>query len=134
MSETARPLPYITPLTQPFWDATKAGRLEVQRCTACGHMRFPPSQVCEDCLSEEAQWVQVSGRGTVWSVCEFHRQYFKGIDVPYNVALVRLEEGPRMYTNIVGAAYDQIEPGMKVEAVFEPVTDGVTLLKFRPVP
>jgi len=131
MSDTAKPLPYITPLTQPFWNATKAGRLEVQECIDCGHKRFPPSRMCEDCLSERVRWVQVSGRGIVWSVCEFHRQYFKGIDVPYNVALVRLDEGPRMYTNIVGAEYGQIEPDMKVEAVFERATDTVTLLKFR---
>jgi hypothetical protein len=78
--------------------------------------------------------VTVSGNGTVWSFCEFHRQYFDGFDVPYNVALVRLDEGPRMYTNLVGVATEDIRCGMRVKAVFEPVDDKVTLVKFTPVP
>jgi uncharacterized protein len=134
MSEYTKPLPLITPLTQPFWDAARAGRLDVQYCSACGHHRFPPSKVCENCLSEDSRWVSVSGRGTVWSVCEFHRPYFEGFDLPYNVALVRLDEGPRMYTNIIEVPYDRIEIGMRVEAVFEKATETVTLLKFRPAP
>jgi uncharacterized protein len=135
MTDYAKPLPHIAPLAQPFWDATRSDRLEVQRCKTCGHMRFPPSKFCDECLGEEAEWERVSGQGTVWSVCEFHRVYFKGFEaeIPYNVALVRLDEGPRMYTNLVGIAYENIEIGMRVEAVFEAVTDSVTLLKFRPV-
>ena len=135
MTEYAKPLPHITPQTQPFWDATREGRLVVQRCGACGRLRFPAASICDECLSEESAWVPVSGRGTVWSMCEFHRLYFKGFaeDIPYNVALVRLDEGPRMYTNIVGIPYADITIGMAVEAAFEPATDAVTLLKFRPI-
>lgn len=134
MTAYAKPLPHITPLTQPFWDAARAGRLEVQKCGQCGKLRFPPAKVCDECMSEATTWVAVSGRGTIWSMCEFHRLYFKGFEaeLPYNVALVRLDEGPRMYTNLVGIAYGDIEIGMRVEAVFEPVTDVVTLVKFRP--
>ncbi len=67
-------------------------------------------------------------------MCEFHRSYFKGFEssLPYNVILVRLEEGPRMYSNLVGIPYDRITVGMCVRAVFEQVTEEVTLLKFRP--
>jgi len=128
----AKPLPQITAGTKPFWEATRAGRLTVQRCAACGKMRFPAASICDDCLSAEAAWVEVSGLGTVWSFCEFHRLYFKGFepDLPYNVALVRLDEGPRMYTNIVGVPILDIKVDMRVKAVFEPVSDEVTLVKF----
>lgn len=126
-----KPLPFVTPMTEPFWAGTRAGRVSVQRCVGCGHLRFPPSGVCDECLGEATEWVTLSGKGTVWSVCEFHRQYFKGFETPYNVALVRLDEGPRMYTNIVGTAYEDILPGMRVRAVFDAVTDAVTLLKFE---
>ena len=135
MSDYAKPLPHLTPLTQPFWDAAKEGRLVVQQCGHCGRKRFPPSKICDQCLSDDTAWAFVSGRATVWSFCEFHRAYFKGFeaDLPYNVALVRLDEGPRMYTNLVGIPYGQIEVGLQVEAAFEPVTDSVTLVKFRPI-
>lgn len=134
MTAYAKPLPHVTPLTQPFWDAARAGRLDVQRCGNCGTLRFPPARICDECLSEDVAWVTVSGRAAVWSMCEFHRLYFKGFaaELPYNVALVRLDEGPRMYTNLVGIPYKGIKIGMRVQAVFEPVTDDVTLVKFRP--
>ena len=125
MSEYAKPLPVVTPQTQPFWDATRVGELRVQRCGQCGQLRFPPASICDECLSAEVSWFPVSGRGTVWSMCEFHRVYFKGFadEMPYNVVLVRLDEGPRMYSNIVGVAYADIEVGMRVQAVFDAVTD-----------
>jgi uncharacterized OB-fold protein len=134
MSAYTKPLPRITPQTQPFWDATRVGKLTVQCCGQCGKLRFPPATICDNCLSAEATWVPVSGRGTVWSFCEFHRLYFKGFepDLPYNVALVRLDEGPRMYSNIVGIPTAEIKVDMRVKAVFEPVTDAVTLVKFTP--
>lgn len=77
--------------------------------------------------------MQVSGRGTVWSACEFHRLYFKGFasELPYAVILVQLEEGPLLYSNLLGLDFDDIRIGMAVEAVFETVTEAVTLLKFR---
>jgi uncharacterized OB-fold protein len=128
----ARPLPHITAATKPFWDATHNGQLTVQQCGSCRKLRFPPATICDNCLSGQAAWVPVSGRGTVWSLCEFHRPYFKGFELPYNVALVRLAEGPRMYTNIVGIPPEEIRIDMRVKAVFEAVTDAVTLVKFTP--
>ena len=107
MTDYLKPLPIVSPLTQPFWDGARSGRLVVQKCGDCGKHRFPASTICDACLSEQAAWVEVSGQATVWSVCEFHRVYFKGFanEIPYNVALVRLDEGPRMYTNLVGISY-----------------------------
>lgn len=133
MTGYARPLPVITALNRPFWDASRAGRLVAQRCTSCGTWRFPPAPCCPECGSEQVEWAGLRGRGTVWSMCEFHRAYFKGFELPYNVALVALDEGPRFYTNLVGIAYSLIRIGMPVEAVFNPVTDDVTLTTFRPV-
>ena len=135
MSDAAKPLPNVTDLNRPFWAGARDGKLPVQRCGACARFRFPPARTCEACLSDAVDWVPVSGRGTVWSVCEFHRPYLKGFaaGLPYNVALVTLDEGPRLYTNIVGAPYASIEIGMTVQAVFEPVTADAALVKFRPV-
>ena len=134
MTDYLKPLPIVSPLTQPFWDGARSGRLVVQKCGDCGKHRFPASTICDACLSEQAAWVEVSGKATVWSVCEFHRVYFKGFanEIPYNVALVRLDEGPRMYTNLVGISYGQVEIDMRVEAVFEPASAAITLVKFGP--
>ena len=135
MSQTyAKPLPRIDDKNRPFWQATEAGRLTVQRCGACGALRYPFAEICAECLSSEADWVEVSGRGTVWSFCTFHRNYFKGFEaeIPYSVVLVRLDEGPRLYSNLVGVPREQIRIGMRVKASFEHVADGVSLVKFKP--
>ncbi|GAA5236886.1 Zn-ribbon domain-containing OB-fold protein [Verticiella sediminum] len=133
MTDYAKPLPTLTDENRPFWDACRAGRLDLQRCTACGHVRYPISRFCPRCLSEDHAWTTMSGRGTVFSYVVFHRAYHPGFkeDVPYNVALVQLEEGPRMYSNIVGTANDQVRIGDAVEVVFEPATPEVTIPKFR---
>ncbi len=136
MTAYAKPLPTITALTQPFWSAAQAGRLVVQRCLHCSTLRFPAAFTCDICGSTELDWVQASGRGTVWSFCEFHQLYFKGFagELPYAVVVVQLEEGPRLYSNLLGVGFDDIVIGMPVEVVFEPATDAATLVKFRPKP
>lgn len=137
MSAYKKPLPAITDQSRRYWDAAKAGRLELPRCDHCGafHTYFEPW--CSHCGGEGVHWEQLSGRGTIWANCRFHKVYFPGFEdvVPYNVALVELEEGPRMMTNIVGLEHgtlDEMPIGMEVEAVFDPVTPEVTLVKFRP--
>ena len=136
MSEYTKPLPDIADeRMRPYWEAVKRHELRMQRCPACGHVRFPPAKFCPECLEENDAWAPLSGRGTVWSfgIYEhvFHRA-FAG-DIPYNVALVELAEGPRLITTIVGIPNESITIGMPVEAVYDDVTDEVTLLKFRPV-
>ena len=129
-----KPLPRVAPLNAPFWNAARSGRLKVQRCDACEALRFPPLPVCDLCGSNSATWVAMSGRGTVWSKCTFHRSYFAGFaaEIPYGVVLVELEEGPMLYSNIVGAPFDNVAIGDAVTAVFEAATDEVTLVKFTP--
>lgn len=136
MSEAGKPLPVVTECNQPYWTGAREGVFKAQRCIACSHLRFPPARICDACLGESAEWVSLSGQGTVWSICEFHRPYLKGFaaELPYNVAVVALFEGPRLYTNIVGRPYAEITVGMRVEAVFDTVAPDISLVKFRPVP
>ena len=128
-----KPLPKIDERTRPHWEGNAVHELRVQRCDDCGTMRFPASRWCAHCLGEKTSWQKVSGKGKVWSWCMFHRAYFKGFesDVPYPVALVELEEGPKMYSNLVGIPRDKIKIGMRVRAVFDKVTNDVTLVKFE---
>ena len=128
MSDYAKPLPTITGDNVGFWDGTRRGKLCMQKCGACGHIRFPISSVCPRCLSLAFEWAELSGRGVVFSYVVFHQVYdpaFKD-DVPYNVALIQLEEGTRMYSNVVGVDNDMVKVGDKVEVVFDPVTPEIT--------
>lgn len=130
----AKPRPRIDTVSRGFWDNARAHRLSVQRCDDCGDVHFPGSPVCPKCLSEAQSWVPVSGRGTLLSWVRFHRAYWDGFrtDLPYLVALVGLEEGPMLVSNIVGATPEDLTIGMGVEVVFEAVDDDLTLPKFRP--
>ena len=133
MAEYRKPLPTITDENRGFWEGCKAGKLQMQQCGACGHIRYPISHVCPDCLAYEFDWIPLSGRGEVFSYVVFHQLYNKAFadDIPYNVALIQLEEGPRMYSNVVGADNDAVKIGDKVEVVFDAVTPEVTIPRFR---
>lgn len=123
-----------SPESEPFWEACRRHELRLQRCDACGSFWFPPSAVCPRCLSESWVWARTSGRGTVYSFAVFHRVYHPGFagDLPYVVAVVELEEGPRLPTSIVGIDHGAIRCDLPVEVLFEDVTETVTLPKFRP--
>jgi uncharacterized OB-fold protein len=129
-----KPLPGITEDGAPYWEATRRGELRVQRCDACGHLRFPPAVVCPKCLAAAHAWVALSGRGTIYSFIVVHRPQHPAFfaDAPYNVAIVELEEGPRLHGNVLDCANDDLRVGMPVEVTFERVDDEVTLPKFRP--
>jgi hypothetical protein len=129
-----KPLPAADDRNQPFWEAARRGELRLQRCLGCNAFRVPASRYCPGCGGEESDWARASGAGTVESFCVFHKAYFPGFEgeVPYNVALVRLAEGPCLFTNIVGLPNDRLRIGMPVEACFESVAPDVTLVKFKP--
>ncbi|MCO5089569.1 OB-fold domain-containing protein [Bosea sp. (in: a-proteobacteria)] len=131
-----KPLPKIDALNAPYWEGAKAGELRIQACGHCGRHSADPARLCMSCGSPELSWVAASGRARLWSFGIFHKAYFPSFapDVPYNVAIVELEEGPRLYSNIVGVANDDIKVGMPLKVHFEAVTDGVTLVKFAPAP
>jgi uncharacterized protein len=128
-----RPRPNPSPLTQPFWDGTRRGELCVQRCAACGTHVFYPRYLCTACGSDALGWVRASGRGTVFTYTVARRPTHSAFAdrVPYVIAVVELEEGPKLTTNIVGADPDQVAIGMPVHATFEDIGD-VTLVYFEP--
>jgi uncharacterized protein len=129
-----KPLPTIDAESRPFWQAARERRLAIMKCQACGEHFFYPRILCPHCHAGAVAWVDASGRGTIYSFTIARRPAgpaFKP-EVPYVVALVELEEGPRLMTNIVTAAVDGVHIGQKVSAVFEDVTDEVTLVKFAP--
>ncbi len=128
-----KPLPVLTERNRPFWEGAKQGELRLQKCTACGHIRYPILPVCTVCLSDGTEWVAVSGKGEVFARLIYHNSYnaaFKD-DIPYNVVLVQLDEGPRLYSNIVGTPNEEIKVGDRVAVTFDPVTDEISIPKFR---
>ena len=134
MNPYAKPLPLIDERNRPFWDAAKDGKLMLPKCASCGHLAAQFERWCPACGSQDLAWTTLSGRGTVWSHCTFHREYFPefAADLPYTVTLVELAEGPRLITNLVDVAKDDIRIGMPVDVAFVDVTPDVTLIKFRP--
>ena len=129
-----KPLPTISSLNKPYWYGLKNRELKLQKCDGCGQVWYPPSPLCPKCWSRKYSWSLLSGRGRVNSWVVFHQSYFRGYDdeLPYNVAEVELEEGPRVLTNLVGLENDKIRAGMPVEIVFDDVTSEITLAKFKP--
>lgn len=135
MLEYQKPLPSPDEVSGTYWQGSRQGKLLLQKCRKCGTYQTFPRVLCYKCLSDDLGWVQSSGQGTVYSFSTIYRApapEFAG-DVPYTVALVELEEGIRMMSNIVGCAPENIKIGMGVQVVFDKVTDDVTLPKFRPV-
>ncbi len=120
--------------TQPFWDAAKDGRLLIKRCSDCSKFHFYPRPFCPHCWSEAVEWVEASGRATLytWSVVMRNDLPPFPERVPYVAAVVDLAEGPRMMTNVVDCDHDVLTIGMDLEAVFHPTSEDVTIVQFRP--
>ena len=126
-------LPAMTPLTQPFWDAAAQGRLLLPRCNACGRHFFRPEVACTHCFATDWRWVSASGRGTLYTYTVVHRAPAPGFAVPFVLAVVELEEGPVMFSNLVGCGADEVRIGMAVTVRFEEVAKGVWLPRFGKV-
>jgi uncharacterized OB-fold protein len=118
--------------SKPYWDAAREGRLVFKKCRDCGHMQFPPRHLCPKCWSEEAEWVQHSGAGTVHSFTIVHRapNPAHAARVPYVLAMLELDDAPRMIANIIGEDALSVSMGDRVEVVFEN-RDGTALPQFR---
>ena len=132
-----RPLPTpITPEAKPFWDGCRAEKLMLHRCEDCGHVFFYPRILCPRCHSRRIGWMQASGRGTLHSFEIAHQAFQKAwkIKPPYVLAMVQLEEGPRMMSNLINVepSPKAIKCDMPVEVVFTQVSDDVTLPLFQP--
>lgn len=133
-TKLTKPLPTISDFNRPYWDATRNRQLKLQRCEECRMYWAPAGPVCPHCFSERYEWAQMSGKGSISSWVVFHKLYipsFEG-ELPYNVAFVQLEEGPRIISNIVGAENSGLRIGMPVKVTFEQLTDDVVLPKFCP--
>lgn len=121
-----------TPLTAPYWAALRAGRLDFQRCRACGNAWLPPREECPRCLAAGWAWETASGRGRVISWVVYHLPPNEAFAprVPYNVAVVELDEGPRLITNLLDS--DGRQP--RIEAPVELRVEeegGLAMARFR---
>lgn len=136
LTQSGLPAPEATDLTLPFWQAAANGRLEMQKCVACGHIRFPVGPVCTECLATESVWTPLSGKGSVVAHLVFHRAYdsaWRG-EVPYSVVMVQLAEGPRMFSNVDDPEKRFVDAdlvGRAVEAWFDGAGDGLAVPRFR---
>jgi uncharacterized protein len=125
-------LPATTALTRPFWDAAARGGLLLPRCNACGLHFFRPEVACTHCFSVDWRWVEASGRGTLYSYTVVHRAPAPGFVVPFVLAVVELDEGPAIFSNLVGCAANDIHIGMPLRVRFEQVSRDVHLPRFEP--
>jgi uncharacterized OB-fold protein len=117
VTELERPYPEPDAVTQPFWDGIAEGRLRLQRCRGCARHVFYPRPVCPHCAGCELDWVDASGRGSVYSLTVVHRPPPGFADTPYVVVLVELAEGPRMLSRLVDAEPGEAAIGQEVEIV-----------------
>lgn len=128
MADLNRPVPQPDDVTRPFWDACRRRLLCFQHCAACGHGWLPASAVCPRCWSAETEWVPASGEAIVFSFAVYRRAHHPAFEelLPYVVAAIELAEGPRLISNVVGSAPEDIRVGMPVRLDFIEV--GGTLL------
>jgi uncharacterized OB-fold protein len=131
--QDVKPVPVPQIDSVPFFEAAAQGRLELQRCADCERFQFPPRLICVHCSSRSVVWTVTSGRGTVYSFTVVWRPPTPAFadDVPYTVALIDLDEGPRMMTNIVECDCDAVFVGQRVQARFAERGDQ-TIVMFAP--
>ncbi len=130
-----KPVPVVQPWAQPFWDAARSQRLVLQYCCDCNRSIHYPRIECPHCGGANLDWRQASGRGHIYSYTVVHNNAPSAFqaDMPYVVAVIRLDEGVQMLSNIVQCDPDQLQCDQQVEVVFERLDDNITLPKFRPV-
>ena len=134
MLEWKKPLPTIVGETKPYWDSCRQGRLIIQRCESCNEYQFYPRGICAHCWSGDISWVESSGKGTVWTYTVTYQNRTPGFaeEVPYVLAMVELDEGVKMFTNIVECNPRDVKIGMPVEVTFVRATDQITIPYFKP--
>ncbi len=127
-----RPIPHPTNISKTFWDGCKDGRLLIQKCNDCGYHIYFPAYACPQCLSSNLDWIEASGRGSVHTLTVIERGAGPAFEdeSPFVVALIELEEGPIMMSNVIGCPPYEVKIGDCVEVTFRTVADGVTLPAF----
>ncbi len=135
VTQVKRPPPGMSDDTRFFWDGTRAGKLLIQRCTACATLRHPPGPVCPSCHSFDWDTLQASGRGTVHSFVVMHYPEVPPFDHPNPIGLIELEEGTRLVAQLVGVAPGDVAIGQPVQVEFNTFETGdgdMVLPQFRP--
>jgi hypothetical protein len=136
MSESApavsRPAPILTDDNHAFWDAAKEGRLVTQRCSRCGRVRHPPRPMCPWCHSLEFEIVDLAGTGVVYSYSILHHPQHPSFDYPVIAALIDLDEGVRILSNLVDITADDVSIGLPVQVRFVPTRDEMAVPVFAP--
>lgn len=127
------PLPKPTPETEHFWDGTRLGELRLQRCDDCEQVYFPPRPFCPSCASREVSVFTASGKASLYSYVINHRAH-PAFDGPYSIAVVQLEEGPRMMANIINVEQtpEALVLDMPLEVIFEKLDEQISLPYFQP--
>ena len=129
-----KPRPVPTPTSQPFWDALREERISMQRCDACqGWVHYPRTR-CSHCLSDRLSWHDLADTGTVYTFSVSRQPTTPQFvdETPQVIAVVELDDGPRVTTTVVGIDADDVRVGQPVRAVFDHGDDGITLLRFSP--
>jgi uncharacterized OB-fold protein len=121
-----RPRPEPSALTEPFWDAARRHVLVRPRCNACGRSFFVPQAVCTRCLSRDWAYAPSSGRGAVYSATVGHRAPYAGIEAPFHLAIVDLDEGWSMLTNLIEPGDRSVPIGTRVAVAWIDVDDDYT--------
>ncbi len=135
MAEYRKPLPVTSwEETKEYWEGCKSHELRIQRCRDCRTYRWYPRPMCQKCNSMNTEWIKTGGRGTLysWTVVVHATGAVWTEEVPYIVAIVELEEGVRMLSNMVDCQPEELWVGMPVEVVFHDATEQVSLPKFKP--
>ncbi|MEM5274444.1 Zn-ribbon domain-containing OB-fold protein [Cupriavidus taiwanensis] len=131
--QAALPKPVANADSQVYWDAARARRLVIRRCKACGEFHFMPRYLCPSCWSDELEWIDAAGTGRVHSFSVIRRASDPAFAarVPYVIALIELDEGPRMMANILGDDALAVGVGDAVKVTFEDRGDGALIPQFE---
>ncbi|HMM78280.1 MAG TPA: OB-fold domain-containing protein [Gammaproteobacteria bacterium] len=131
---SAKPLPRITDLTRPYWEAIQRGELQLQRCEDCGAWVYYPNPWCRACYSGRLSWQRCAGTGTLYSYSIVHYPPYPAFaaDVPYVLATVELSEGPHLMTNLVNCPLEDVHIGLALRLCFEVRDGGFKVPQFEP--
>ena len=134
MAAPSRALPVPTPETKHFWEGTQAGELRLQRCDDCSNVYFPPRPLCPTCASRKVSMLKSAGMGKLYRYVINHRPAARGFTPPYAIAMVELDEGPRMISNILDCPWtaEAVVLDMRLEVAFGKLDDKITRPQFRP--
>jgi uncharacterized OB-fold protein len=133
VSDYIKELPSVPLAMKPFWDGAEQGKLMLYKCLNCGSS-FWPAVDCAACDNPRMSWVEATGKGEIFTFTVEHQLNHPGWETggPYNIAWIKLDEGPILISNIIGCKNEELSIGMKVEVAFDRITPGVTLPRFKP--